>query len=195
MKNRRVVKIILGIVLVLVAAVIAGVYLSPFNAGEGGVIMGNLSITSSAFNNGGAMPAIHSQRGGNMSPPLTIEGIDPKAKTIAVIVDDPDIPIPFLSFTHWVVYNIPADTAQIPQNVASGEVISALSGASQGRNGFGRTAYVGPNPPFGTHVYRFKVYALDTVLDLKPGATRRQLQKAMEGHILQSGLLEGKYGV
>jgi Raf kinase inhibitor-like YbhB/YbcL family protein len=195
LKNRRVPKIILGIVLVLIAAVVAGMYLSPLNAGEGGVIMGNLSITSSAFENGGAIPELHSQKGGNMSPPLSIEGIDPKAKTIAMIVDDPDIPIPFLSFTHWVVYNIPADTAQIPQNVAPGEVISGLGGAMQGRNGFGRLAYVGPNPPFGTHVYRFKVYALDVVLDLKPGATRRQVQKAMDGHILQSGLLEGKFGV
>ena len=195
MKYRRAAKIIAGIVLGLMAAAIAGVYLSPFNAGEGSNIMGNLSITSSAFENGGTIPAMYSQRGGNMSPPLTIAGIDPKAKTIAIIADDPDIPIPFLSFTHWVVYNIPADTVEVPQNAAPGEVISTLGGALQGRNGFGRTAYIGPNPPFGTHVYRFCVYALDTVLDLKPGASKRQVEKAMEGHILQSGLLEGKFGV
>jgi Raf kinase inhibitor-like YbhB/YbcL family protein len=156
--------------------------------------MGNLQITSSAFKNGGIIPKQYTGKGEDISPPLEIKGVAPLAKSVAIIVDDPDIPIPFLSFTHWVVYNIPADIAEIKENIPGEEVIIDLGGAMQGKNGFGRIGYMGPKPPFGTHTYRFFVYSLDTVLDLKPGATRKQLEKAMEGHILQTGLLEGRFG-
>ncbi len=157
--------------------------------------MGKLTITSGAFESGGRIPAAYTQKGGNMSPPLHIEGVGSRAKTLAVIADDPDIPVPFLSFTHWVVYNIPAHVADIHVNVPRAPVIASLGGAMQGKNGFGRLRYVGPNPPFGTHRYRFRVYALDAALDLEPGAGRKRLLKAMEGHVIQTGLLEGKFGV
>jgi len=157
--------------------------------------MGNLEVASRAFKNGGTIPRQYTGKGEDMSPPLEIKGVDSRAESVAIIVDDPDIPIPFLSFTHWVVYNIPADIAEIKENIPGEEVIKALGGAMQGKNGFGRIGYMGPNPPFGTHTYRFAVYSLDTVLNLKPGATRKQLEKAMEGHILQTGLLEGRFGV
>lgn len=157
--------------------------------------MGNLVITSSAFENGGMIPKRYTGKGEEKSPPLNIRGVDPRAKSIAIIVDDPDIPIPFLSFTHWVVYNIPADVSEIEESIPHEEVIKALGGALQGKNGFMRIGYIGPKPPFGTHTYRFMVYTLDTVLDLKAGAGRKRLERAMEGHILQTGLLEGKFGV
>lgn len=156
--------------------------------------MGDLVIISSAFENGGIIPKQYTAKGENKSPPLQIKGVDSLAKSIAIIVDDPDIPIPFLSFTHWVVYNIPPNFTVIEEDITREEVIKSLGGAQQGKNGFRRIGYIGPNPPFGIHTYRFMVYTLDTVLDLKPGATRKQLEKAMEGHILQRGLLEGKFG-
>ncbi|HWQ79956.1 MAG TPA: YbhB/YbcL family Raf kinase inhibitor-like protein [Anaerovoracaceae bacterium] len=159
--------------------------------------MDNLVITSSAFENGGIIPKKYTRNGEDKSPPIQITGVDPLAKSIAIIVDDPDIPIPYLTFTHWVVYNIPAEIAEIAEieeNIPHVEVIQTLGGALQGKNGFRRTAYLGPDPPFGTHTYRFMVYTLDTLLDLKPGAGRKQLERAMEGHILQTGLLEGKFG-
>jgi len=133
-------------------------------------------------------------KGEDKSPPLQITGVDSLAKSIAIIADDPDIPIPFLSFTHWVVYNIPPNFTVIEEGIAREEIIKSLDGALQGKNGYGKIGYTGPEPPFGTHTYRFMIYTLDTVLDLKPGATRKQLEKAMEGHILQTGLLEGEFG-
>ena len=156
--------------------------------------MGNLVITSSAFENGGFIPKQYTGKGEDKSPPLEIKGVTPRAKSVAIIVDDPDIPIPFLSFTHWVVYNIPVNIAKIEENIPREEVIKVLGEALQGKNGFRRIGYMGPEPPFGTHTYRFMVFTLDTVLDLNPGATRKQLEKAMKGHILQTGLLEGKFG-
>lgn len=157
--------------------------------------MGELVITSSAFKSGGRIPEAYARKGGNMSPPLHIEGVHPGAKTIAIIVDDPDIPVPVLSFTHWAVYNIPVTVADIHENVPREPVVASLGGAMQGKNGFGRIGYTGLNPPFGTHTYRFRAYALDTALSLKPGAGRKQLIKAIDGHVLQTGLLEGKFGV
>lgn len=165
-----------------------------YNANKELKVMNNLEVTSAAFEQGGRIPDLYTAKGDEISPPLTIKGIDPNAKTLAIISDDPDAPIPFIAITHWVVYNIPAHITDIHEDIKREPVIESLEGALQGRNGFGRIAYLGPNPPFGTHTYRFAVYALDTELDLKPGATKRQLLKAMEGHILQSGMLEGVYG-
>jgi len=155
--------------------------------------MGDLIVTSTAFEYGGLIPKQYTARGEEKSPPLQIKGVDPLAKSIAIVVDDPDSPIPFVAFTHWVVYNIPPDIAVIEENIAREEIIESMGGALQGKNGYRRIGYAGPKPPFGTHTYRFKVYTLDTVLNLKPGATKKQLEKAMEGHILQKGLLEGKF--
>lgn len=156
--------------------------------------MNELLITSHAFENGDRIPDRYTGKGEDISPPLEIRGVDPDAKSLAIIVDDPDVPIPFFAFTHWIVYNIPVSINEINENVPHGEIISSLGGAMQGRNTFGKTAYMGPNPPFGTHTYRFKVYSLDTMLDLKPRARKKQLVAAMKGHILQYAVLEGRYG-
>jgi hypothetical protein len=182
-----------SIFFVILMVLIATIYMTGNTSAEVRS-MGNLVITSSAFENGGFIPKQYTGKGEDKSPPLEIKGVTPRAKSVAIIVDDPDIPIPFLSFTHWVVYNIPVNIAKIEENIPREEVIKVLGEALQGKNGFRRIGYMGPEPPFGTHTYRFMVFTLDTVLDLNPGATRKQLEKAMKGHILQTGLLEGKFG-
>jgi Raf kinase inhibitor-like YbhB/YbcL family protein len=154
--------------------------------------MDSLIVTSRAFHDG-MIPDFYAKKGGDHSPPISISGVDERAKTFAIIALDPDIPIPFMTFTHWVVYNIPADVAEIPENVPHGGTIPSLGNAMQGRNGMGGMGYMGPNPPFGTHTYRFLVYALDEFLDLKAGASRKRLEQAMKGHVLQTGILTGSY--
>lgn len=178
------------ILLVLLAAITAAVLLSVLYPDTGVNVMGNLVVTSSAFEYGGPIPVQYTGKGEDKSPPLAFQGVDPLAETIAIVVEDPYIP--FFHFTHWIVYNIPADITAIPEGIPHGEL--NLGGAAQGQNGFRQHGYMGPNPPFGTHTYRFIVYSMDTKLDLKPGAGRKQLEKAMQGHIQQIGLLEGTFG-
>jgi Raf kinase inhibitor-like YbhB/YbcL family protein len=156
--------------------------------------MSDLKIASTAFENGGNIPLKYTGRGEDVSPPLEISGIDPLSKSIAIIVDDPDAPATPEPFVHWVIYNIPADVGKIYENVPNLEIVTSLGGALQGSNGIGRIGYLGPKPPFGTHTYRFFVYALDAFMDIRPGASRKQLEREMESHILQTGLLEGKFG-
>lgn len=148
-----------------------------------------LTLTSSAFTHGGAIPSVYTCEGDDLSPPLA--WTDPPAGTtsVALISDDPDAPMG--TWVHWVLYNL-APTARrlAPGFPPDGEV---KDGARQGMTDFGRTGYGGPCPPSGTHRYFFKLYALDTVLDLKPGATKAQLEAAMAGHILAQGELMGTY--
>jgi len=147
---------------------------------------------SSVFQEGERIPAKYTCEGEDVSPPLKIEGIDSKAVSIAIIVDDPDAPIG--TFTHWVAWNIPP-VDEIPENIPKKEVVESPVKMHQGRNDFGRIGYNGPCPPrgHGVHHYHFKVFALDTVLDLKPGSGKRELEKAMEGHVIQKGELVGVY--
>jgi len=95
------------------------------------------------------------------------------------------------TFVHWVIFGLPAETRELDKNIAPDETLP--SGAKQGTSDFGRIGYGGPCPPSGTHRYFFKIYALDTAIDLAAGATKRELLKAMEGHILGQGQLIGKY--
>lgn len=143
-----------------------------------------MKITSSAFQEGGAIPEKFSKNGQNVSPELRIEGLPADAKTLAVIVDDPDAPVGL--FTHWLVWNIDPKTTHITEG-------NAPSGAIQGKNDFGETGYGGPQPPSGTHRYFFKVFALNGTLDLKPGAKRKDVDAAMKGHVIAQGQLMGKY--
>ncbi|MGB9619287.1 MAG: YbhB/YbcL family Raf kinase inhibitor-like protein, partial [Armatimonadota bacterium] len=110
-------------------------------------------------------------------------------KTLALICDDPDAP--HRTWVHWVLFNLPARVTRLPENVPP--LPKLPSGALQGRNDFGKIGYGGPAPPSGTHRYFFKVYAVDTVLSLEPGATKDRLLKAMDGHILAQGELVGRY--
>lgn len=140
-----------------------------------------LKITSSTFRNNEFIPVRYTCDGTNVSPPIDIEYIPDSARYMAIIVDDPDALIG--TWVHWVTWNIPV-THHIGENEAKGV---------QGMNDFGRHVYCGPCPPSGTHRYCFKVYILDTRLDLPESATKYVLEKAMISHILAYGELVGFY--
>jgi hypothetical protein len=142
-----------------------------------------MKITSSAFQQGGNIPSKFSCDGPNTSPPLQISDVPLEAKSLVLIVDDPDAPSGL--FTHWAVWNIS------PQTTTIGE--GSTPKAVQGTNDFGKSGYGGPCPPSGTHRYYFKVFALDRELDLPVGAKRSQLDAAMKGHVIAQGELMGRY--
>ncbi len=148
-----------------------------------------IEIKSSAFENEGMIPRKYTCDGENISPPLSWSSVPEGTKSLALICDDPDAP--FITFVHWVIFNIPPNIYELSEGIPSEKVLE--NGAKQGKNDFENIGYGGPCPPFGTHRYYFKIYALDTVLDLEPGIKKKQLLKAMEGHILAEGQLMGKY--
>ena len=148
-----------------------------------------IKITSPAFEAGGMIPAKYTCDGQDISPPLRWEAVAEGTRSIALICDDPDAPVG--TFVHWVLFNLPAETRELSENIPADEVLP--NGAKQGTTDFGRIGYGGPCPPSGTHRYFFKIYALDTEIDLPAGASKSQLLKAMEGHILGHGQLIGKY--
>jgi Raf kinase inhibitor-like YbhB/YbcL family protein len=143
-----------------------------------------MNITSAAFRCGGQIPEKYSAYGDNISLPLHLEGLIPGAKCWALIMDDPDAPRG--TFTHWLVYNIPAEV----QDFLEGETPQP---AVVGRNDHGTTEYFGPRPPSGEHRYYFKAYALARKLDLSEGATRAELEAAMAHRILGSVTMFGRY--
>jgi hypothetical protein len=142
-----------------------------------------MKLTSDAFKNDGRIPVRYTCDGEDISPPLSISDVPESAESLALVMDDPDAPMG--TFDHWIVWNIPVDTISI----AEGEQPEGVPG----RNDFGNLGYGGPCPPSGTHVYRFKLYALDTMLELEEGATKEELQVAMEGHIVERDILRGRY--
>lgn len=144
----------------------------------------SISITSPAFQAGGDIPVKFTCNGANVSPELQINGVGNEAKSLVLIVDDPDAPRGL--FTHWLAWNIDPKTTRIAEN-------SAPAGAVQGTNDFGKRGYGGPCPPSGTHRYLFKIFALDAKLDLKAVARRAELDAAMHGHVLAQGELMGRY--
>jgi hypothetical protein len=148
-----------------------------------------IQITSPAFKEGAMIPAKYTADGLDISPPLQWQGVPKGAAGIALINDDPDAPMG--TWVHWVLYNLPPDTNSLPEGVPCDDTLE--NGAMQGRTDFGSTGYGGPAPPSGTHRYYFKLYALDTMLQLPPGATKAQLEKAMKNHILAQATLMGKY--
>lgn len=154
----------------------------------------SIKIQSSAFTANAAIPKKYTGEGPDVSPQLTWDGVPPTAKELALICDDPDAPRAE-PWVHWVLYKIPATTRELPEGVPAAETLAAPAGTMNGRNDFGRLGYGGPMPPkgHGTHRYYFKLYVLDTVLNLKPGATKHQLLAAMKGHILAEGALVGTY--
>lgn len=141
-----------------------------------------LRLNSEAFAENGLIPPRFTCDGANLSPSVHVDHIPEEAKSLAVIVEDPDAPGG--NFVHWVVWNIPV-THHLKEGQAPG---------IQGINDFGHTSYGGPCPPSGVHRYYFKVYALDTVLELPAGASKEKLEKAMSDHILGFGILTGRYG-
>ena len=144
----------------------------------------SISITSPAFQAGGDVPAKFTCNGTNVSPELQIGGVSNEAKSLVLIVDDPDAPRGL--FTHWIVWNIDPKTTRMAEN-------STPTAGVQGTNDFGKRNYGGPCPPSGTHRYFFKIVALDIKLELKPSARRAELDAAMRGHVLAQGELMGRY--
>jgi hypothetical protein len=150
------------------------------------------TLSSTAFKNGERIPRKYTGDGDDVSPPLSWASPPAKTVELALICDDPDAPRG--TFTHWVLYGLPASTTALPENVAKTETVPRLGGAKQGRNSAGKTGYLGPSPPPGpVHHYHFILYALDAKLDLKPGATAKDLRKVMEVHALGQTELVGLY--
>jgi len=149
-----------------------------------------LSLSSPVFGEGEKIPIKYTCDGQDISPPLVWGEPPSGTRAFALIVDDPDAPGGV--FTHWVLFNLPRDSRELPEAAPAQDRLT--SGALQGRNDFGRIGYSGPCPPAGrAHRYRFNLYALDQPLDLKAGASRKQVLDAMRGHILAQGQLTGIY--
>jgi Raf kinase inhibitor-like YbhB/YbcL family protein len=148
-----------------------------------------IKLTSFAFAESQPIPPQYTCSGINISPPLEWMGIPKSAKTLAIIADDPDAPGG--TWVHWVIYNLPADTIGMVENLPATEDLKG--GGLQGKNDFEKIGYGGPCPPSGTHRYFFKLYALDNELPLKAGATKAEVEKAMDGHIQAQTQLMGTY--
>lgn len=148
-------------------------------------------ITTSAFSTGGTIPNNYTCDGPDLSPPLSWKDPPLGTQGFALIADDPDAPAG--TWVHWVIYNIPASAKELREGVQKAEQLP--DGTLQGRNDFRKIGYNGPCPPPGKpHRYFFKLYALDTKLNLKPGATKAEVESAIKGHTLGQTELMGKYG-
>lgn len=152
--------------------------------GKDAIGIATLKVTSPAFAANGQIPKQYTCDGRDISPPLQIAAIPPGTRSLAIICDDPDAPAG--TWVHWVVWNIDPSVREIKEG-------SLPKGAIEGINDFGRRAYGGPCPPSGQHRYFFKVYALDTTLDIPLNSTKADLEKAMKEHILGQGEIVGLY--
>ncbi|HJU71497.1 MAG TPA: YbhB/YbcL family Raf kinase inhibitor-like protein [Paucimonas sp.] len=153
----------------------------------------SFSLASTAFNPNGNMPAIYTCDGDDLSPPLSWIGVPSAAKSLALIMDDPDAPDPAApqrTWVHWVLYDIPPSATELPQAVKPQDL---PQGTRAALNDWKRTGYGGPCPPIGRHRYFFKLYALDTVLPDLGKPAKAQLEEAMRGHILAKAELVGLY--
>jgi len=175
------------LIIILLAAVGCGDSAPP-PAGEGENM--TLSLTSTAFEDGGNIPAKYTCDGEDISPPLEWGEPPEGTRAFALILDDPDAPSGV--FTHWVMFNIPPDSRRLEEAIPAHSQLA--SGARQGKNSSGQTGYGGPCPPSGRpHHYQFNLYALDQPLDLKAGVSKKETTGAMRGHILAQGRLTGIY--
>jgi hypothetical protein len=153
----------------------------------------SLNLTSAAFEHGASIPKRYTCEGEDLSPPLAWSGVPAGARSLALIVDDPDAPdpaAPKMTWVHWVLYNLPPETTHLDPGVAPSQL---PAGTLQGRNDWKRTGYGGPCPPIGRHRYFHKLYALDAKLPDLRQPTRDQLLKAMDGHVLGQAELVGTY--
>lgn len=143
-----------------------------------------MKLTSSAFSHNQSIPQNYTCDGENVNPPLSISGVPENTKSLALIMDDPDAPAG--TWVHWAVWNIDPKTTEIAEN-------SVPTGVVEGKTSFGKPGYGGPCPPSGTHRYFFKLYALDTTINLSSSSTKQDLEKAMEAQILDKTELIGLY--
>lgn len=153
-----------------------------------------LTLTSPAFMNHADIPRLYTCEGGDVSPPLAWEGLPADTRGLVLIIDDPDAPdpaAPKMTWVHWVLYNLPPDTAGLAEGIGS---VDLPPGTLEGLNGWQQTGYRGPCPPVGRHRYFHKLYALDTRLADLPGKpAAKAVESAMAGHILASAVLIGTY--
>lgn len=152
-----------------------------------------LSIRSSAFDDGGEIPREHTCQGDDTSPPLSWSGVPWDARSLVLIVDDPDAPdpkAPKMTWVHWVLFNLPPDISGLTAAMTSPQL---PDGTREGLNDWQRAGYGGPCPPIGRHRYFHKLYALDTVLPAMTQPTKTQVEAAMEGHVIASAQLIGTY--
>jgi Raf kinase inhibitor-like YbhB/YbcL family protein len=150
-----------------------------------------IGIASEIISDGGRIPLKHTCDDINISPPLRWDLIPENTASFVLLCEDPDAPGE--TFTHWILFNIPSDIKELPSGIKEEKKLD--NGAIHGQNDFGRIGYGGPCPPSGTeHRFIFKIFALDTILDLKSGITRDQLLNAIQGHVLDRGELMGMYG-
>ena len=143
-----------------------------------------MKISSHAFVEGGKIPKRYTKYGENRIPPIHLEGVPERAKSLALIVDDPDAPNG--TFNHWILYNLDPKTTDIKENLVPEK-------ATQGRNDFGEIEYGGPKPPSGEHRYFFRAFALDRTVPLPRGMKRTDLEKEMKDHVVEEATLMGKY--
>jgi len=148
-----------------------------------------MDLSSTAFKNGSPIPMQYTCDGPNISPPLQWSGVPEKTQSLALLVDDPDASKG--AWVHWILFNIPPRATALPENIRKTRTIP--NGARQGTNGFREIGYGGPCPPQGTHRYYFRLYALDTQLQLEPGTIRTDFERAMTGHILAETEIMGTY--
>ncbi|MCL5877410.1 MAG: YbhB/YbcL family Raf kinase inhibitor-like protein [Candidatus Bathyarchaeota archaeon] len=165
----------------IVIGLLAASSLSNFEPTLSADASGSLTVTSTAFSNGSTISIQYTGDGENINPPIKIEGISQGTQSLVLIVDDPILP--FLTWNHWVMWNIPVDGV-IDEDSAPGVV---------GRNGWSRNTYGGPDPPFGTHTYHFKAYAIDIVLNFHSNVGKTEILEAINGHVLAKGELCGTY--
>ena len=175
---------------------ISGLGLALYGCGLGGDRLSQLSssrltmnLESSAFAADGLIPPQYTCDGQDISPPLSWSAPPEGTQSFVLICDDPDAPL--RTFVHWVVYNLPPEIRGLSEAAAFESTLQ--SGGIQGINDFRKIGYGGPCPPRGAHRYFFKLYALDIQLELKPGVTKTQVIKAMDGHVLASAELIGRY--
>jgi len=172
---------------VLIAAMILGCHIIGVAAQtKGGVSM---ELSSQAFAPGAMVPAKYTCDGRNVSPPLMWKGLPEGTMSIALICDDPDAPAG--TWVHWVYYDLALEIQELPEDIEP--MGKPAAGGTQGKNDFGNLGYGGPCPPSGTHRYFFKLYALDTELNLPQGSSKKELLDAMKGHILGQAEMIGRY--
>ena len=152
-----------------------------------------MKLTSPAFSHAGQIPVAYTCEGKDISPPLQWQGVPENARSLVLIVDDPDAPdpeAPKMTWIHWVLYNIPPGAGGLPEAAASG---SLPAGTENGTNSWEKIGYGGPCPPIGRHRYFHKLYALDTVLESLENPTKAELKAAMKGHVIARAELMGTY--
>jgi hypothetical protein len=182
-------KRVFPVAIVLFSCLLASVLLWQPSEPVHGQARASFGVRSSSFSDGGIIPRRHTCDGADLSPQLEWQSAPAGTKSFAIVMDDPDAPI---DFTHWLVYDIPPGVRELAEGASTQGAMPR--GSAEGRNNFGRLGYGGPCPPRGNpHHYVFRVYALDIRLDLPAGATRRQVDAAMSGHVATLAQIIGIY--